>query len=158
MEHSFVITLFIMLLSGEICSCACPNPRGICKKDTKPEEHGVPLLPLWIRKVEEKMFLNAGLFIRFLSLQILWACGGASSANAAEGSYFPACAICHILEILGRLEIAALFQNALRVRPCEVRGVGKHKEGGAVGMFHVIVSLGKCLWCVVGMYCCNQEQ
>lgn len=152
-----------MLLSEEICSCACPNPRGICKKGTKPEEHWDPVLPLWIREVEEKTFLNADLFIRFCCSQ--WACVGASWPNAAEGSYFPARAICQILEILclilgmNRLEITALlvclFQNVLRVTPCEV---DKHKEGGAVGMFHFIVSLGKCLWCVVGMYCCNQEQ
>ena len=61
-----------------------------------------------------------------------------------------------------RLEITALllchFQSVLRVTPCKVRGVDKYREGGALGMFHVIVSLGKCLWCVVGVYCFNQEQ
>lgn len=132
---------------GRDFSCTCPNPRGTYKKGTKPEEHWVPVLPLWVRKVE-KTFLNAGLFIRFLLFPILWTCVGASWANAAEGSDFPACAICHTLEIscsiLGRLEITALLvcllQNVLRVTPCKVRGMDKHKEGGAVGMFHVIVN------------------
>lgn len=143
-EHSSVITVFIMLLWGEICSCACPNPRGVCKKGTKPEEHWVTVCG----SGEEK-FLNAGLFIRFLLLAILL-----SLCRCQLGLI--SCSV------LGRLDISALleclFQNVLRVTPCRIRGVDKHKEGGAVGMFHVIVSLGKCLWCVVGMYCFNQEQ
>lgn len=69
---------------GRDFSCTCPNPRGTYKKGTKPEEHWVPVLPLWVRKVEEKTFFSAGLFIRFLLFPILWTCVGASWANVMQ--------------------------------------------------------------------------
>lgn len=59
-----------------------------------------------------------------------------------------------------RLEITAPFcaiSKVLRIALCKVGGMGKYREGGAVGMFHVMVSLGKWLCCVLGVYCWNQE-
>lgn len=161
------VPLLSLCISGEISSCPCPDPRGTCKKRYQARGVLSSCIPFCIRRVKEKTFLNAGLWIMFLWLLILWACIGAGWANAAEGNHLPSkCSLSdpwNLMMSLGeRLEITALwlccFQSVLRVTHCKVRGVDNYREGGAVGMVHVIVRLGKSLWCVFGVYCCNLEQ
>lgn len=46
---SSIITVYIMLLSEDVCLCPCPDPRATCKKGRRPEKCWVLVFPFWIR-------------------------------------------------------------------------------------------------------------